>query len=361
MPDIRPLARKSTEPPVIEPRTAARLWLEAGQPVAIATVVETWGSAPVRAGGIMAIAGEEEFQGSVSGGCVEADVIAAALDTIETGNPELLSFGISDEMAWRAGLACGGQIKVHVVRLQPDTDLSFMRALDAGVEKRIPMVIRTRLADGTRDVFTPDTDTSGDAGVAEALANGQSRLINRSEGLYFVQAIVPAPRLAIVGATHIGQHLATMALAAGYDVKVIDPREAFASPARFSSAHTVTAWPDEVMADLASDTFSAVVTLTHVDHIDDDALTIALRSPCRYIGSLGSRRTHAKRVERLRAAGFTEADIARIHAPVGLNIGAETPGEIAASILGEVIQSFRKPKATDAKTADTKTAETKAS
>jgi xanthine dehydrogenase accessory factor len=320
------------------PRAAAKAWLEAGRPVAIATVIDTWGSAPVRAGGQMAIVNIDEFQGSVSGGCVEADVIAAGLDVIETGKPETLSFGIADETAWRAGLACGGKIRVHVSKLDPKTDLEFIKQLDSAATARTPIVVATRLADGTRQIH--DGTNPADPAIAEAVRRAHSGVDKSGET--FLHALTPPPRILIVGATHIAQHLATMATASGYDVKVLDPRTAFASPARFNPSQLVTGWPEECFKKLTADPFSAVVTLTHVDHIDDEALTIALKSPCRYIGSLGSRRTHAKRVDRLKAAGFTDADIARIHAPVGLDIDAETPGEIATSILAQIIAAFRK-------------------
>jgi xanthine dehydrogenase accessory factor len=327
-----------TDAPVAEPRVAARAWLEAGRPVAMATVIETWGSAPVRAGGQLVIASVEEFQGSVSGGCVEADVIAAALDVIETGRPQTLSFGVADETAWRAGLACGGKIRVHVARLDPKTDLAFVEKLDTAVAARTPIVVATRLADGERNIFDATTATTPQ--LAEALRRGKSALDDDAET--FLHSYTPPPRVIIVGATHIAQHLAAMATASGYDVKVLDPRSAFASPTRFNPSQIVAGWPDDVFARLAADPFSAIVTLTHVDHIDDEALSIALKSPCRYIGSLGSRKTHAKRVARLKSAGFSDADIARIHAPVGVDIGAETPGEIATSILAEIITAFRK-------------------
>jgi xanthine dehydrogenase accessory factor len=321
-----------------DPRSAARSWLEAGRPVALATVIETWGSAPVRTGGQMAIADVEEFQGSVSGGCVEADVIAAAIDVIATGRPDTLSFGISDETAWRVGLACGGKIRIHVVRLAPETDLEDLRKVEEAQAAREPVVIRTQLADGAREIIRPSS--SNDAEIADTVRRAQSGVDKSGEK--FLHAITPPPRIVIVGATHIGQHLATMATASGYDVKVIDPRTAFANPARFEASQLIAGWPEDGFRELVSDPFSAVVTLTHVDHIDDEALTIALKSQCRYIGSLGSRKTHAKRVERLQAQGFTDADIARIHAPIGIAISAETPGEIATSILAEIIASFRK-------------------
>jgi xanthine dehydrogenase accessory factor len=329
---------QKSDAPITNPRAAAKAWLEAGRPVAMATVIDTWGSAPVRAGGQMAIVDVEEFQGSVSGGCVEADVIAAGLDVIETGKPETLSFGIADETAWRSGLACGGKIRIHVAKLDPKADLEYLRRLDAAAAAREPLVITTRLADGAREIH--DGGASPDPLVAEAIRRAHSGVDKSGE--MFVHALTPPPRIIIVGATHIGQHLATMATASGYDVKVIDPRTAFANATRFDPSQLIAGWPEHCFAKLAADPFSAIVTLTHVDHIDDEALSIALKSPCRYIGSLGSRRTHAKRVDRLKASGFTDADIARIHAPVGLDIEAETPGEIATSILAQIIAAFRK-------------------
>ena len=338
MTEVRPSsAQPKAEATATEPRAAARAWLEAGRPIAIATVVDTWGSAPVRTGGQLAIAGVEEFQGSVSGGCVEADVIAAGLDVIQSGRPETLSFGIADETAWRAGLACGGTIRVHVSRLDPKSDLPFLKRVDTAIAERAPIVVATRLADGTRQIFDA---AATEPEIADALRRGRSAL--DASGETFLHAITPARRVIIVGATHIAQHLAMMATASGYDVKVIDPRTAFASPTRFESSQIVTGWPDDGLAKLTSDPFTAVVTLTHVEEIDDEALTLALRSPCRYIGSLGSRKTHAKRVARLKSAGFSDMDVARIHAPIGIDIAAETPGEIATSILAEIIATFRK-------------------
>jgi xanthine dehydrogenase accessory factor len=325
--------------PLTNARAAAKAWLEAGRPVAIATVIDTWGSAPVRTGGQMAIVDVDEFQGSVSGGCVEADVITAGLDVIETGKPETLSFGIADETAWRVGLGCGGKIRIHVSKLDPKGDLEFLKKLDDAAAASAPVVVMTRLSDGVRQIY--DGSNSTDPTIVEAIRRAHSGIDKSGET--FLHALTPPPRIIIVGATHIAQHLATMATAAGYDVKVLDPRTAFARPARFDPAQLMEGWPEECFKKMTADPFSAVVTLTHVDHIDDEALSIALKSPCRYIGALGSRRTHAKRVDRLKAAGFTDADIARISAPVGLDIDAETPGEIATSILAQIIAGFRKP------------------
>jgi xanthine dehydrogenase accessory factor len=148
-------------------------------------------------------------------------------------------------------------------------------------------------------------------------------------------------RIVIVGATHIGQSLAALARQSGYDVVVADPRAAFASEERFGATELVTGWPEASLAAVGIDGRTAVVALTHASHIDDEALAAALRSPCLYIGALGSRRTHAKRLERLKATGFSEAEVARIHAPIGLAIGAKGPAEIAVSILAEIIKVAR--------------------
>jgi xanthine dehydrogenase accessory factor len=172
------------------------------------------------------------------------------------------------------------------------------------------------------------------AAVRTALDQDKSGII---EGNVFVQVINPAPRLFIVGAVHIAQALAPLASLIGYAVTVIDPRRAFATDARFPAVSLVTDWPDEAMARTPPDRRTAIVTLTHDPKVDDPALVAALRSPAFYIGALGSKKTHAKRCERLLAQGFTPADIARIHGPVGMRIGAVTASEIAASILAELI------------------------
>jgi xanthine dehydrogenase accessory factor len=320
-----------------EPRAAARLWLEQGRPVAMATVIETWGSAPVRPGGQLAIVGIDEFQGSVSGGCIEADVIAAGLDVIESRQPVTLSYGVADETAWRAGLACGGTLRIHVARLDPHSDLAFLNTLNSAVADRRPIVAAIRLADGDQQILDASTN---DPEAAAAIRDERSSLSRSGET--FLHVIAPQRRIVIVGATHIGQHLSAIARATAYDVKVVDPRSAFISDARFDVSHTLTEWPKDALARLGADSFTAVVTLTHVNDIDDEALVSALGSSCRYIGCLGSRRTHAKRVARLRCAGFSDQDIERIHAPIGLTIGAETAPEISVAILAEIIAEFRK-------------------
>ena len=324
----------------LAPRAAAQAWLRQGRHVAMATVIETWGSAPVPPGGEMAIAADDAFQGSVSGGCIEADVIAAALDVIATGAPQMLSFGIEDETAWRSGLQCGGKLRVLVARLDRDRALTDFARLAAAEATREPVVTLTNLADGRPTMFTTSEDTPGY--VAAFLAKGRSGVLETQNGEVFVHTTTPVPRVAIIGATQISQHLAAMARGIGYDVVVIDPRPAFTTAGSFNAATVQTGWPEDTLRDLTNDPYTAVVALTHIGQIDDEALRIAIRAPCGYVGALGSRKTHAKRIERLKAAGFSDAEISRIRAPIGLDIGAESPGEIAVSILADVVTAFRK-------------------
>jgi len=208
---------------------------------------------------------------------------------------------------------------------------------------RRALVVVTRLADGAQclmDVDTVDGELSlSPAQVTEArslLSSGRSTALSGADGL-FARAYVPSPRLLIVGAVHIAQALAPMAVAAGFEVIVIDPRGAFASPERFPGIQLRDEWPDEALARLGLDDATALVALSHDPKLDDPALELALPSKVFYIGALGSRRTHEKRLERLRAAGLGELT-GRIHSPIGLDLGGRSPAEIAVAILAEVIQ-----------------------
>jgi xanthine dehydrogenase accessory factor len=323
-----------------DPIEAAREWLHRYGKVAIATVASTWGSAPVPVGGQLVVAPDESFEGSVSGGCIEGDVIVEAVDAMAGGRPRLIEFGVADETAWRAGLSCGGKIKVLIEPLARARDAGYLdRILDARRARR-PLVVVTDTVTGSRALF--EGGAEGGEEVKGALASGESRLIEKPSGATFVQALMPPVRLIIAGATNISQVLAGLAKQAGYDVVIADPRAAFLTPERFAGFKTIGAWPATSLTSVGLDSRTAVVALTHASHIDDEALAIALRSPsCLYIGALGSRATHAKRVERLREAGFSESDVDRIHAPIGLAIGAKGPAEIAVSILAEIIKVAR--------------------
>lgn len=319
-------------------RDASR-WLGSEGSVALATVIATWGSAPVPVGGQMAIAPDGRFQGSVSGGCIENDVILEAAEVLGSGRPKALEFGVSDETAWRAGLPCGGRIKILVERFDPIDGAPLLAGMIAARESRQGLVVRTRIADGRREVFRARNDAPED--IRARFSSGESALVTRADGEAFVHAIVPPARVIVVGAGHIGQILAQLVRIAGYELIVIDPRDAYASPERFGDTRLVTEWPQDALPRIGLDPFTAVVALAHVGHIDDEALKLALRSDCLYVGALGSRRNHAKRVERLQAAGLSVAEIGRLHAPIGLDIGAQSPPEIAISIMAEIIAAVR--------------------
>jgi xanthine dehydrogenase accessory factor len=221
--------------------------------------------------------------------------------------------------------------------MKPET----LKALLAAREARRPIVLATNLATGEERLIDPRTADVDDA-LREAARNDKSGVIDTAEGKLFLHVYNPPLRMAIVGAVHIAQPLCRMAALAGYDVTVIDPREAFASEERFPGVTLLGDWPDESMAKFAPDRRSAVVTLTHDPKLDDPALAIALRSDAFYIGALGSTRTHAKRLARLKEEGFSDEQMARIHGPAGLSIGAKSPAEIAVSILGQVTERLRK-------------------
>lgn len=297
--------------------TKAIEWMRAGKAVALAVVISTWGSAPRAAGSYMAVADDGGFAGSVSGGCVESAVIAEAVDLADDAPPALLSFGVEDETAWNVGLPCGGTIKVAVFRLRQ----ALLDEIVSCLGRRVPSALVLDLASGDQFVAVGDDAIDG---------------ILPHDGV-LVRVHEPAWTMIIGGAVHISQVLAGIAGAAGFSVTVIDPRRAFAMPERFPGVSLICGEPDEVMADISLDRRTAVVSLTHVPRLDDAVLKAAVASPAFYIGALGSTRTHTKRCERLAELGVGEDRLGRISAPVGIDIGAKTPAEIAVSIIAEVI------------------------
>ena len=331
-----------------EPLAAARDWCQRDGRVVMATIIDTWGSSPVPVGGQMAIAADGQFQGSVSGGCVEGEVITEALEIMDVGGQRILRYGVADDTAWQVGLPCGGQIKILVERLSGAEGGAFLDRALAARKNRDGLVVRTRLGDGRREVFdraSPNTDEA----ISRRFFNGKSSLEAGPGGDVFVHALMPPPRVLIIGATHIAQILAELTGLAGYEAVVIDPRTAFAAEARFPGTRLVTEWPEDALPTLGLDPYTAVAALAHVGHIDDQALKLAVKSECAYIGALGSKRNHAKRTERLMAAGVSSAEIARIKCPIGLDIGASTPPEIAVSVMAEIVKALRGEKGKGAK------------
>ncbi|MBO9450334.1 XdhC family protein [Tropicibacter sp. R16_0] len=312
------------------PETALA-WHRKGIGAALATVVQTWGSAPRRVGSQLVIGGDGRIEGSVSGGCVEGAVIVEAIEAIEEGEARLLEFGVSDEDAFAVGLACGGTIRVLVEpvgKVLSEEMLAELVDIRAG---RDAVAYEVNITTGKRRLVRD--------GYSERMRMDRSGF--EEDGETFVAVHNPPLRLIVVGAVHIAQALVPMARIAGYDPVIVDPREAFASDQRFPGEQILHDWPDEAVAKLGLDPRTALVLLTHDPKLDDPALQAALAADVFYIGALGSTRTHAKRVERMQAAGFTPEQIGRIHGPIGLDIGAAGPSEIAVAVLAQMTAVLR--------------------
>lgn len=325
-------------------------WRQENEPVALATVVQTWGSAPRRAGAKMALTPDGKISGSVSGGCVEGAVFEEGAQALAANRPKLLHFGVADETAWNVGLACGGTIEVFVEPLHAEV-YAFMRGLIERDEAGTAVtVIRgpdellgnklavSRAGESVGTLGSAALDEQAAALAAQAAHPQRVQLAEEVE--LFLDTVRPSPKLVMVGGVHIAVALSGMARTLGYRTIVVDPRRAFGSAARFPQVDAlVQAWPREAFAGIPLTEETAVALLSHDPKIDDPALQIILEKPVFYVGALGSRRTHAKRVERLRGYGLSAAQIDRIHAPIGLDIGAASPEEIAVSILAEIVQA----------------------
>jgi xanthine dehydrogenase accessory factor len=312
------------------PEIALR-WHRDGQGAALATVIETWGSAPRPAGSQLAVSGKGEMMGSVSGGCVEGAVVEEAMEALRDGKSRVLSFGVTDDEAFAVGLACGGTIRVLVEPVGQGITEEMLNDLVAARAARSAVAYVVNL-------------TTWDRNLAPRGGEHEERFRSDRSGVdgeEFVCIHNPPLRMIVVGAVHIAQPLLMMARACGYDPVLVDPREAWGSAARFPGETIVAEWPDEALVQIGLDARTAVVTLTHDPKLDDPAIRTALKSDVFYLGCLGSKKTHDKRVARLTEAGFTGAEIGRIHAPVGLDIGAKHPGEIAVSVLAQITQVLR--------------------
>jgi xanthine dehydrogenase accessory factor len=324
---------------------AARTWLVEGQRVAWATVVSTWSSSPRPLGSQLAIGEDGRFAGSVSGGCVESAVLVAARELFAGGSARTLKYGVSSEQAWEVGLPCGGTIEVFLA----EASLSIVERLTAARARRASLARVIDLASGAEEIWGAERprgligdDAELSRAVEQAIHREQSRLVELGGRRLFVHLVAAPLRLVVVGAVHLTQALSELAGLSGFDVTVVDPRTAFASPERFPGVALVHEWPDVALAGLGLDRRSAVVVLSHDAKLDEPALEAALRSDCFYIGALGSQRTQAARRSRLGELGFGEPALARIHGPVGLDIGALTTPEIAISIMAELIRAWRR-------------------
>ena len=316
-------------------------------PLALATVTRTWGSGPRRPGARMTIGPAAEIAGSVSGGCVEANVIEAAREVLASGKPRLLDFAVADELAWGVGLACGGALSVFVEPADPGA----VAAARAGMEARQPVAWAVCTGGehagkgavfrgGERRFLSPGAAEAAEAlgsVAAQSLAAGTPQSAETPAGPVFCDVVLPPETLVMVGGVHIAQSLARLADTLGYRPVLCDPRPVFASESRFPGVEIVREWPEQAFAAVGLDAGCAVAALTHDPKLDDPALRSALDSPAFYVGALGSRGTHRRRLARLREAGVPEERLARLRAPIGLPIGARSPDQIALSIMAEVV------------------------
>jgi xanthine dehydrogenase accessory factor len=317
-------------------------WIERGDRIAIATVVAVRKSAPRPPGAKMAINEDGEVIGAVSGGCVEGAVIEIADSVLRGEPPRLVHFGIADETAWNVGLPCGGEIDVWVQEFSPGRFTEIAAA--GGRAAEITLIEGDE--PGRKVLFEEDGTQSGSLGSesldSEARRAAEDLLwLETSElrGPMFADVVAPAPRLILFGAVPIAAALCRIGRATGWRCYVVDPRTRFATPERFPDAEQViAAWPQEAFGQLGGiDPATSIVVLTHDPKLDDAALEIALRSPARFVGAMGSRRAQEARRERLLALGFTDEELARMSAPVGLDLGAVSAEETALSILAEVV------------------------
>lgn len=294
---------------------AFRAWQ--GAPMALATVISTWGSAPRPRGSHMLVHADGRLEGSVSGGCVEGDVLALAAEVLASGKPERRRYGVADGSAWEVGLPCGGTIEVLV---QPVSEGGFPPAVFDAIEH----------AQGSGRGLTVYTD----------LETGRSSLAPITGAGAFANTYAAPRQVLIVGAVQIAQALAQIAATLGVKATIIDPRTRFLTEERFPGVTLDDRWPDEAVAAYNPGPSTAVITLSHDPKIDDPALVAALSAETGYIAALGSRRSHAARLERLAAAGFGEDDLARIDGPAGIDIKAIGASEIALSVAAGMVKAL---------------------
>jgi xanthine dehydrogenase accessory factor len=329
------------------------LWQSQGEDIALATVVRVRRSAPRPPGARLCITRSGRMSGSVSGGCVEADVFERAMQVLDSRNPEVANYGIADELGFEVGLSCGGSIDVLIEPFVVDAEWESLRR---SVEREQEAVYAIGLApesvlgrklvrlDASRSIgsIAPSLDSHISDEGEKLLQVGGTKIVSLpyegEQAQVYMEAFRPSPSLLIVGATHTAMSLCRLADEVGFQVTVIDVRTALATPERFPDASKILhAWPDEALAQVPLEGYSSLVVLTHDPKFDVPALACGLRSQARYIGAQGSRSTHEGRKQQLRQQGFTDTDLARIRAPIGLDIGSRTPAELALAILAEVL------------------------
>ncbi len=325
-------------------------WQGQGKKIALARVIQTWGSSPRPVGSCMLISSDFEMAGSVSGGCVEGAVLKEAKTVFETGLGKRLSYGVTDDEAWAVGLSCGGKIQVFIQPWGLATESMLFNQLLSNLSKNKGCILITRLVNGEVNNFMLSNSGGATAGKAstnviertkEAYEQRAHQSITEGEDEYFIHVFPPRSKVIIIGAAHITADLIQLAHDFDFETIVIDPRSVFAKNTSFivPPDQLFEKYPSEVLIDLGLDPYTYCVILSHDPKIDDDALKVLLRSKVAYIGALGSKKNHEKRTTRLTDHGFTLEEISKINAPIGIDIHAQGAKEIALSIMGAIIKA----------------------
>ena len=311
--------------------------LFAKKPFALALVINTWNSAPKPVGSILLLSNKGEIFGSVSGGCVESAVIIEAQTSLKTKKSKILSFGVTNETAFQVGLACGGEIKILIEPITQFDELkrNLLKQFYNNYQKNNLSILKFCLNSNHRELI--ENKAALEFLSKNNNSNKQSFLDNNN----FFYILPPKNKIVIIGAVHIAQYLVNLANQFDFEIYVIDPRSSLANNKRFPNANIIVDWPDDAFTKIKINKDTAIITLTHDPKIDDMALEIALKSDCFYIGSLGSKKTHEKRLNRLLKIGFNKIATKKIHSPIGLDIGSKQPNEIALSIMAEIIKVKR--------------------
>lgn len=298
-------------------------WKEKGRKAALVTVLQTWGSSPRQAGAHMAVNEDMEFVGSVSGGCIETAVIQESLEVIHSEISKRIKYGVSDESAWEVGLACGGEIEVFITNINWPEIAPILDAINSKEPVWYQVTLDTAgkissFQDNTYPKTSPFIQTDPTPGKIILYSPPDSKLI-------------------IIGGVNISQHLIDFSKLLGYKTTIIDPRKGFANQQRFPNAEKIiNLWPDEAFKKISITNNTAIVILTHDDKIDIPAMKLALESPAFYVGALGSKKTQARRKDELLSLGIPQEKLNQIHGPIGIDIGAKNPIEIALAIIAEI-------------------------
>lgn len=309
-------------------------WLGDGLEIAIITVIETWGSSPRPIGSSMIVNSKNEIIGSVSGGCIENFVFAKSLEVLKNGTHQVLDFGVTNSQAWEVGLTCGGKIKVLLEKFT-EKDLTTIRKINNVFSNEGKLVLLTNLSTGKRVLIEKSSKLNNP--FSKVFINEISKINMFDKTSWFSKVFSSQYKIIIIGAVHISEALVKIANILNFKVFLIDPRTNFDEKKFKDKAIILKEWPDEGLSKLNINEKTCIVTLTHDPKLDDPAIIFSLQSNPLYIGCLGSAKTHKARMERLLRKGFTNKQLLKINGPVGLDIKAKTPSEIACAIIAQIV------------------------